>query len=112
MTDRRPGPRYSEFFRRLRTRPLSSWAVGERAAAAHAALAELAALGWVGAGPVPPVPDLGPHALADQLQVLAADVLTAETAETTGAAGAAETAGAAVHTIITTLAGRLSIRLD
>ena len=43
---------------------------------------QLAALGWAarasGAqGPVPPVPDLGSHALADQLQVLTGDALTA-----------------------------------
>lgn len=97
--DDRPGPRYSEFFRRLRARPLSSWAVGERTAAAHAALAQLAALGWAGAGPVPPVPDLGPHALADQLQVLTDDALAA------GATGA-------VDAVITALADGLRIRPD
>lgn len=99
MTDRRPGPP-SEFFRRLRARSLSSWGVGERAAAAREAMRTLAALGWPGPGPVPAVPDLGPHAIADQLQVLA------------DAAVAAGAPSADVDAVIVALADRLSIRVD
>ncbi|WP_111767630.1 hypothetical protein [Nakamurella deserti] len=104
MTDHRPGPLYSAFFGRLRARPLSSWSVGERSTVAHRACAELAALGWAaenrGEAPVPTVPDLGPHALADQLQVLLDDAL---------AAGADP---AAVHALMAELATRLSVRFD
>ncbi len=104
MTDPRPGPPYSAFFRRLRARPLSSWPVGDRVAAAREATADRAALGWAAEGrgelAVPGVPDLGAHALADQLEVLTDDAL---------AAGADP---AAVHDIVARLAGRLSVRLD
>lgn len=104
MTDRRPGPPYSAFFGRLRARPLSSWPVGDRVAAARAAAAELAGLAWAAEGrgdqAVPPVPDLGPHVLADQLQVLVADAL------------AAGVDPAHVHAVVTALAGRLSVRAD
>ncbi len=101
MSDPRPGPRYSEFFRRLRARPLSSWTVGERTASARSAAVDLAALGWtVADGPVPPVPDLGPHALADQLQLLTADAV------------AADADAEVLDAIIRTLARRLGIRPD
>jgi hypothetical protein len=104
MTDPRPGPPYSAFFGRLRARPLSSWAVGERIAVAREVAAALAALGWYAEGhdqlPVPAVPDLGPHVLADQVQVLTASAL------------AAGVEPAAVHAIIAMLAERLSVRLD
>jgi hypothetical protein len=103
MTEHRPGPPYSEFFRRLRARPLSSWQVGERVAVARAAAAALAALGWAAegrAGESPSVPDLGSHVLADQLQVLMDDAL------------AAGVDPAAVHDVLATLAERLSVRMD
>jgi hypothetical protein len=104
MTDHRPGPPYSAFFGRLRARPLSSWPVGDRLADAHRACAELAALGWAAEGrsevPVPAVPDLGPHVLADQLQVLMDDAFAA----------GADTA--AMHAVVADLATRLSVRFD
>lgn len=98
-----PGPQpYSEFFGRLRARPLSSWQINGRAAAARAAIDALAALGrrpgdLAGRGPV--VPDLGAHALADQLQVLTDD------------ADAAGVGDAAIEKVLEQLAERLSVRL-
>lgn len=104
MTDPRPDPPYSAFFGRLRARPLSSWPVGERIAATRAAAARLAALGWTAEGrtpqSVPAVPDLGPHVLADQVQVLVIDALSA---------GADPVA---VHEVASTLARRLAVRFD
>ena len=104
MTDRRPGPPFSEFFRRLRARSLSSWAVGDRIDAARDASTALAGLGWAAEGrgeaAVPSVPDLGPHVLADQLQVLTDDAL------------AAGVDPSEVSAVIGRLAERLSIRAD
>ena len=103
MTSARPGSLYSEFFRRLRARPLSSWSINNRAAIAQTAAAELATLGWAQlhpTGQAPPVPDLGPHALADQLEVLLVE------AERTGADPAV------LRRLIVDLAQTLSVRLD
>ena len=104
MTDHRPGPPFSAFFRRLRARPLSSWPVGDRVAAAREAATALAALGWSAEGrnglPVPDVPDLGVYALTDQLEVLTDDALAA----------GADPQG--VHEVVVRLAQRLSVRLD
>jgi hypothetical protein len=79
---------------------VSSWELDGRTAAARAAVGELAILGWDRPGPTPPVPDLGPHALADQLEVLLLD---------------AERAGAdadQLEQLMAALAEQLSLRLS
>ena len=74
MTSAPRGPESDEFVRRLRAFTVASWRHGDRIARARLALAELAALAARAEGrPIPPVPDLGPHVLADQVVVLAAD---------------------------------------
>jgi hypothetical protein len=76
IADDRPGSRYSTFLERLRARSLSSWDHGERAPRALDAARELARLAWAAEhqpGVVPDVPELGHHALADQLTVLLLD---------------------------------------
>jgi hypothetical protein len=104
MTSDRPGSQYSEFFRRLRARPLSSWSLDERATSARRTATQLAALAWTGEHPaehpMPSVPDLGPHVIADQLEVLAVD------AERAGADNAE------VRRLMIGLAQKLSLRLD
>lgn len=62
----RPGPRSDDLIRRLRAWPLSSWRHGARVERTHAALQALADLTQPGR----PVPDVGVHALPDQLAVL------------------------------------------
>lgn len=60
--------------RRLRARPVSSWAHGSRAADMRGALQRLADLAADAAGaPRRPVPDVGAAALPDQLAVLLRD---------------------------------------
>jgi len=104
MTIDRPGPRYSDFFRRLRARPVSSWAVAGRVAAARSTAERLAELGWAheqhDGRQAPPVPDLGWHALADQLEVLLDD------------ADRAGVDAGLLGTLMTELAEKLSVRLD
>lgn len=104
MTLNRPGSQYSDFFQRMRARPLSSWSIGDRAHSARTATAQLAALSWQlehldGTSP-PPVPDLGAHVYADQLRVLIADAIQA---------GADPRD---IRTLMSELADQLSIRLD
>ena len=100
MINDRPGPHYSEFFRRLRARPLSSWSVGQRVTHMRLAIEQLAELGRQSGQPAPVVPDLGAHVLADQLEVLLQDAIRA---------GADQTELGAV---IEQLADQLSVRLD
>lgn len=69
-------PTGPELLRRLRAWPVSGWEHGTRIRAARHALQSLATLSALARGEVDrPVPELGPHALADQLQVLADDAL-------------------------------------
>lgn len=102
ITDR-PGQQFSDFFRKLRARSLSSWDVAGRVPAARRATMRLAELGWRAEHPadqpVPEVPDLGRHALADQLEVLTVDALR-------GGAPTAE-----VSAVLEELAGALHLRL-
>ncbi len=80
MNEDRPEPLYPDFLRRLRNRPVSSWAVSGRVEATRAALDQLALRGFtteLPGHPVPPVPDVGVHALADQLEVLLRDAARA-----------------------------------
>lgn len=73
-----PGPYTATFLRRVRAWPVPSWRSGRREAAAGAGLDALAGLAATADGrPRPPVPAAGPHALADQFQVLVADALAA-----------------------------------
>ena len=79
MTDpSTPGPQAADLFRRLRAWSVSAWRHGERIPAARATLAHLAVLATAHDGtPRPAVPDVGVHALVDQLQVLVADAVLA-----------------------------------
>lgn len=73
-----PGPQLAEVFRRLWAWNVSSWRHGDRIALTRAALSELATMATQYDRIVrPAVPDVGPHALADQLVVLTADALEA-----------------------------------
>lgn len=73
-TPQRPDPHLTELIRKLRARPLSSWEYGDRGLVLRHALSELASLA-ASAREVSPhaVPDIGLHALADQLAVLILD---------------------------------------
>ncbi|MTD12832.1 hypothetical protein GIS00_02590 [Nakamurella sp. YIM 132087] len=74
MTHALTGPEPGGLIRRLRARPVSAWQHGDRIPAARAALDDLAAAAaQQECRPVPAVPDLGAHALVDQLEVLFAD---------------------------------------
>lgn len=64
--------------RRLRAWPVSSWRHGDRTDRTREALHAVAALAAAARGnPAPAVPDVGPHALADQVVVLLADARAA-----------------------------------
>lgn len=66
------GPQLDDLGRRLRVWSYSSWTHGDRIAVTEEMLQRLADLGADAAGrPRTPVPSLGPHALGDQLEVLA-----------------------------------------
>lgn len=92
-----PGiPTGPELLRRLRAWPVSGWEHGDRILAARHALHSLATLSALARGEDRhPVPELGAHALADQLQVLTDDAL---------AGGASPQA---VEAVLTDLAGDL-----
>jgi hypothetical protein len=67
-----------DLFRRVRNWNLSSWRHADRIAQTRSALSSLAAQAATYDGiPRPAVPDVGVHALADQLQVLTMDALEA-----------------------------------
>jgi hypothetical protein len=70
-----PGPQPDEIVRRLRAWPVSGWRHGDRVARARRSLQDLADLGAHARGlaVAPQVPQLGPHALGDQLAVLVSD---------------------------------------
>ncbi|SDO30426.1 hypothetical protein SAMN04515671_0494 [Nakamurella panacisegetis] len=71
-----PGPQLTDLFRRLWAWNVSSWQHGDRIELARVTLRRLAAMASDSDGLArPDVPDVGPHALADQLFVLAADAL-------------------------------------
>ncbi len=81
-----PGSPPTEMLRRLRARPASSWAIGDREGIARRVMQQLAdaaadAAGSVGsagsAGPHRLVPDAGVMAIADQITVLYADAVDA-----------------------------------
>ena len=73
-----PGPYPTEFLRRLRAWPVSSWRHGNRASVARSLLDTLAGLAsGADRQPRPAVPDAGAHALPDQVQVLLGDALGA-----------------------------------
>ena len=78
MTERLLAGGWEETFRRLRVWNLSSWRHADRQRHARAALAELTEMASQADGfRRPPVPDVGVHALADQLEVLSADAVAA-----------------------------------
>ena len=64
-----PGPQTDEIIRRLRAWPVPSWQHRDRAGRTRRALQEVADLAAAHPGEHV-VPDLGVHALADQLSVL------------------------------------------
>ena len=70
-----PGPRPDDIIRRLRALPVSGWRHGNRIDSARRAMQRLAELAAAarGTSPAPRVPELGAHAIADQLVVLVAD---------------------------------------
>ena len=73
-----PGPQLEQMLRRLRARPVSSWQIGDREAAARSAVQRLADLAADASGEQrQAVPDAGVVALPDQLAVLAADARSA-----------------------------------
>lgn len=118
--DQRPGSQLKTILHTLRTRPLSSWQVGERVSAMRAALQQLADLAAAAADDCPAapsdstsgpdgsagascvsvreVPDLGVAVLPDQLEVLARDAIDAGVGDDW------------VNSILAELAATLSIR--
>jgi len=78
LTASAQGPAPHPLFQRLRAWNVSSWRHADRVPIIRAALEDLSRLASAHDGiPRPPVPDVGVHALADQLQVLTADALDA-----------------------------------
>ncbi len=78
MTERPAAGGWEETFRRLRVWNVSSWRHADRLRQTRTALAELAEMAsQADMFRRPPVPDVGVHALADQLEVLTADALAA-----------------------------------
>ncbi len=76
--DSGPGPRTTDMLRRLRARPVSSWAHRDRERCAREAVQRLADLAADASGaPRRVVPDAGVMALADQIAVLEGDARSA-----------------------------------
>lgn len=83
MTSLPPGPQPVDVLSRVRAWRLSSWRHSDRIGQARVALDLLAQLATAHDGlSRPDVPDAGVHALADQLDVLITDALTAGAPET------------------------------